>query len=131
MLSMRAVLLALAAASVVRRAEQHAEVAVEAKGEAGEAAPRGVVTRADGSQVPFCQYRKTSQCNTECGATWLKGTDLNSMQLGPKRCARCKWMHSTRSQFTQRRVGHDVADPDSPTCGPDGFSVEEGIYWGA
>jgi len=79
--------------------------------------------------VPFCSFRPIDECATECGATSLKGIDISNMQLGPKRCARCEWKHSTRGRFSVRS-NFDVADPHSPTCGVNGVSTEEGIWWG-
>jgi len=136
---MRALLLSIAFASVVRRAEQTAaesEVAVASDGAEAGPPSRRYVTRADGTRVPFCTYSKPQQCETACGAVSLDGIDIRNMELGPKRCARCEWVRSKKSSV--RRTSVDVADPDSITCGVhsqmpgavNGFSVETITSWG-
>lgn len=109
------------------------EVAVESQGaaSAGPTGPRGYATQADGTRVPFCSYRKSDECESECGVVSLDGVGISNMELGPKRCARCEWVHSTKNEFSLKRPSLDEADPNSGTCGPGGFSLEEGIFWGS
>lgn len=132
---MRALFICIASASVVRRAESENKVAeVVSAGAASEAekesaAPLGYVTQSDGSRHPFCTYRKTDKCESECGATELDGININLMQLGPKRCARCKWVDSKKRTLDRHRPTNEAVE-SFMTCGPDGVSVEEGIYWG-